>query len=63
MSSVRLHRALRIQQTEVSGDTALVVCARRDRIETEDGQRIDNETRATFQLRRQGSSWVIASIR
>ncbi|MBI2837347.1 MAG: protein kinase [Acidobacteria bacterium] len=48
---------------ELSGDTATVVCQRRDDLITVQGDRVPNQSKATFSFRKGGGSWVIDAIR
>ena len=60
-------RSLRVvlQPTQIRlvGDTAIATCARHDEVITRDGQRVQNDTRATLTLRREGERWLIESIK
>ena len=47
----------------VSGNTGTVGFLRRYLVVTTDGQRLRNDTRATMDIRRTGSAWVIEGIR
>ena len=47
----------------VSGNTGTVSFLRRYLVVTTDGQRLRNDTRATMDIRRTGSAWVIEGIR
>ena len=53
---------LKVVSLDVEGEAAIVVCERRDRLETQDGQVVQNDSRATFRLRSSGSGWLIDSI-
>jgi serine/threonine protein kinase len=48
---------------EVTGDTATATGQRRYVVRTRDGQRLQNDTTITMRLRRNGSQWVIQSVR
>lgn len=48
---------------QFSGDTATVVCQRRDDMVTVQGDRVPNQSKATFSFRKGGGSWVIDAIR
>ena len=49
--------------TDLEGDSASVTCRRSYRLETQDGQRLESDTRTVFALRRDGGQWVIESVR
>ncbi|HSK07983.1 MAG TPA: protein kinase [Vicinamibacterales bacterium] len=49
--------------TDVTGDNAKVTCRRWYRLETQDGQRLESDTRTVFALRRAGNEWVIDHVR
>jgi hypothetical protein len=48
---------------QVQGGTATAVCRRRDRIVTEEGQRMESDRRAVIRFRKTGGGWVIDAIR
>src|SRR5262249_44447352 len=66
-NSFRFSRAhvveLTIVDLKLAPPTATAVCRRKDHVETKDGQVMDNETKATFELRKSGSAWVISDLR
>ena len=47
----------------VSGNAGTVTFTRRYAVFTVEGQNLRNETRATMEIRRSGSTWVIETIR
>lgn len=54
---------LRPTRIRLLGDTAVAECSRHDEVVTADGQKVRNDTQATFTLRRGAKTWLIESIR
>lgn len=55
--------ALRLVNLQLMGDAAVAMCVSYDNLLKTDGERIESNSRVTFDLRRDNGSWVIDAVK